>query len=142
MILYIAEKPSLGRALADVHPVLLEIFVTVGHTLDIHKVADNGAIQIHINKHVLMLGRLEEELKRIAEEIPDVKSVETQVGKDFQKANIYRKHNFEAPSRVLLVDDEREFVQTLSERLQLRDVGSAIVYDGNSALVIIKEDDP
>ena len=45
-------------------------------------------------------------------------------------------------SKVLLVDDEREFVQTLSERLQLRDMGSAIAYDGKSALEIIKEDDP
>jgi len=42
----------------------------------------------------------------------------------------------------LLVDDEREFVQTLSERLQLRDMGSAIAYDGESALTIVKEDDP
>jgi len=116
------------------------VLCKAGHDVTVE--ADNGTIRIHINKHVLMLGRLEEELKRIAEEIPDVKSVETCVGKDFHKANVYRKHNFEAFSRVLLVDDEREFVQTLSERLQLRDVGSAIVYDGNSALEIIKEDDP
>jgi DNA-binding NtrC family response regulator len=40
------------------------------------------------------------------------------------------------------VDDEREFVQTLSERLQLRDMGSAFVYDGESALDLVKEDDP
>ncbi len=116
------------------------VLCKAGHDVTVE--ADSGAIRIHINKHVLMLGRLEEELRRIAEEIPGVESVETQVGKDFHKANIYRKHNFEAPSRVLLVDDEREFIQTLSERLQLRDVGSAIVYDGNSALEIIKEDDP
>jgi CheY-like chemotaxis protein len=116
------------------------VLCKAGHDVTVE--ADNGAVRIHINKHVLMLGRLEEELKRIANEIPGVQSVETQVGKDFHEANIYRKHNFEFPSRVLLVDDEREFVQTLSERLQLRDVGSAIVYDGNSALEIIKEDDP
>ena len=46
------------------------------------------------------------------------------------------------PSKVLLVDDEREFVQTLSERLILRDMGSAIAYDGESALNLIKEDEP
>ena len=44
--------------------------------------------------------------------------------------------------RVLLVDDEREFVQTLSERLQMRDMGSAVAYDGESALTLVKEDEP
>jgi len=44
--------------------------------------------------------------------------------------------------RVLLVDDEREFVQTLSERLLMRDMGSAVAYDGESALEMIKEDEP
>ena len=44
--------------------------------------------------------------------------------------------------KVLLVDDEREFVQTLSERLLMRDVGSAIAYDGESALNLVAEDAP
>jgi two-component system response regulator CpxR len=66
----------------------------------------------------------------------------TKVGKDFHQAHIYRKHSFEVPSRVLLVDDEREFVQTLSERLQLRDMGSAVAYDGESALALVAEDEP
>jgi DNA-binding NtrC family response regulator len=68
--------------------------------------------------------------------------VETTVGKDFHESHIYRKHNFEVPSRVLLVDDEREFVQTLSERLQLREMGSVVAYDGESALSLINEDEP
>jgi len=46
------------------------------------------------------------------------------------------------PSKVLLVDDECEFVQTLSERLLLRDMGSAVAHDGESALKLIAEDDP
>jgi two-component system response regulator CpxR len=46
------------------------------------------------------------------------------------------------PSKVLLVDDEREFVQTLSERLMMRDMGSAVAYDGESALKLIKDDEP
>jgi DNA-binding response OmpR family regulator len=40
------------------------------------------------------------------------------------------------------VDDEREFVQTLSERLQMRAFGSAVVYDGEVALSVIDEDEP
>ena len=111
-----------------------------GH--DVSVAAENGAVVLTINKQVLMLARLEEELKSIAGGIPGVQSVETQVGKDFHQAHIYRKHDFEVPSRVLLVDDEREFVQTLSERLQLRDMGSAIAYDGESALTLVAEEEP
>lgn len=111
-----------------------------GH--DVSVTAENGALLLTINKQVLMLARLEEELKSIAGAIPGVQSVKTQVGKDFHQAHIYRKHSFEVPSRVLLVDDEREFVQTLSERLQLRDMGSAVAYDGESALTLVNEDEP
>ncbi|MBC2710233.1 MAG: response regulator [Desulfosarcina sp.] len=111
-----------------------------GH--DVSVSAENGAVVLTINKQVLMLARLEEDLKSIAGAIPGVESVKTQVGKDFHQAHIYRKHSFEVPSRVLLVDDEREFVQTLSERLQLRDMGSAVAYDGESALALVKEDEP
>jgi len=46
------------------------------------------------------------------------------------------------PSKVLLVDDEREFVETLSERLQMRDVGSSVVFDGESALEMVRRDEP
>ena len=111
-----------------------------GHIVTVN--ATDGAVTLSINKHVLMLGRLKEELKSLAEKVPGVASVQTQVGKDYHRANIYRKHNFEVPSKVLLVDDEREFVETLSERLQLRDMGSAVAYDGESALSLVKEDEP
>ncbi|WP_319521242.1 response regulator [uncultured Desulfosarcina sp.] len=111
-----------------------------GH--DVSVAAENGAVALTINKQVLMLSRLEEELKSIAGALPGVKSVSTRVGKDFHQATIYRKHNFEVPAKVLLVDDEREFVQTLSERLQLRDMGSAVAYDGESALTLVRDDEP
>jgi CheY-like chemotaxis protein len=111
-----------------------------GHNVDVS--AKNGSITITINKHVLMLSRLQDELRAIAEQVPGVKAVETKVGKDFHKSDIYRKHNFEMPSKVLLVDDEREFAQTLSERLMMRDMGPAVAYDGESALNLINEDEP
>jgi CheY-like chemotaxis protein len=114
--------------------------VQQGHTVAVS--AKNGAITLTINKHVLMLNRLQEELKSIAAPIAGVRSVETKIGKDFHKTDIYRKHDFEMPSKVLLIDDEREFVQTLSERLIMRDMGSAVAYDGESALNLIKEDEP
>ncbi|MGD2185428.1 MAG: response regulator [Desulfobacterales bacterium] len=111
-----------------------------GHNVEVS--AKGGSISITINKQVLRLSRLQEELRSIAGQVPGVKAVETKVGKDFHKSDIYRKHNFAMPSKVLLVDDEREFVQTLSERLMMRDMGPAVAYDGESALNLIKEDEP
>jgi two-component system response regulator CpxR len=99
-------------------------------------------VTLIINKHVLLLSRLEEELKSIATGVNGVKSVATKVGEGFYQADIYRKYDFQMPSKVLLVDDEREFVETLSERLMMRDVGSAVAYDGESALHLIREDEP
>lgn len=46
------------------------------------------------------------------------------------------------PATVLLVDDEREFVQTLSERLLMRDVDNIVVYDGETALESIRARQP
>ncbi|MCD4722003.1 MAG: response regulator [Desulfobacula sp.] len=57
-------------------------------------------------------------------------------------SNIYKKLNVKLPVKVLLVDDEKEFVQTLSERLQMRDMGTAVVYDGKSALDRVRNDAP
>jgi two-component system, OmpR family, response regulator CpxR len=101
-----------------------------------------GLVTLVINKHVLMLGRLEEELKAVAGKVEGVHSVETRVGSGFYQADVYRKFDFELPSKVLLVDDEREFVQTLSERLLMREMGSVVAYDGESALTMVNEDEP
>jgi len=111
-----------------------------GHAVSVN--AFRGAVELTINKNILMLSRLEEELKAIAAKVPEVQSVVTRVGKGFYQTDIYRKYDFEMPSKVLLVDDEREFVQTLSERLIMRDMGSVVAYDGESALDMVKEEEP
>jgi len=104
--------------------------------------ASNGKITLTIEKHVLMLSRLEEELKMIADQTPGVKMIDTRMGPDFHRAATYKKFQLDMPSKVLLVDDEREFVQTLSERLLMREMGSVVAYDGESALELIAEDEP
>ncbi len=111
-----------------------------GHNVGV--AVQNGEVALTINKHVLMLSRLEDELATIATKVPGVVSVETNVGKEYHRSDVYRKHDFEMPEKVLLVDDEREFVQTLSERLLLRDMGSAVAYDGASALDLVRDDEP
>ncbi len=134
--------PSSRKAVENFHLAACVEAVLTREGHDVSVSAKDGKIILTINKHVLMLSRLEEELKTIAGKVKGVKSVDTVVGKNFHRADIYRKADFEIPSKVLLVDDEREFVQTLSERLMMRDMGSAVAYDGESALNIVKEDDP
>jgi DNA-binding response OmpR family regulator len=41
--------------------------------------------------------------------------------------------------KVLLVDDEEEFIKALSERLQMRDLHSDTVFDGEQALDFVKD---
>ncbi len=111
-----------------------------GHNVGV--LAKDGVITVIINQHVFMLNKLEDELKTIVQKISGVKSVETKVGEGYYQTDIYRKYDFKMPSKVLLVDDEREFVQTLSERLIMRDMGSAVAYDGESALSMVSEHEP
>ena len=44
--------------------------------------------------------------------------------------------------KVLLADDETEYVDTLAERLELRDYSVRVVHDGISALTAVEEDMP
>ena len=44
--------------------------------------------------------------------------------------------------RVLLVDDEIDFVTTLSNRLGMRDIQTDVVYDGEQALEHVKKQEP
>ena len=137
-------KPS-DTSLKAVEDFLLTAQVEValaekGHNVEV--AVTGGAAEITIHQKVLALGKLEKELKSIVEKVPGVTSVNTRTGKNFHQADIYRKFDFEMPSKVLLVDDEREFVQTLSERLIMRDMGSVVAYDGQQALDLVHSDEP
>jgi two-component system response regulator CpxR len=108
-----------------------------------HVEAADGSIVLTINQKVLMLSRLEEDLVAIVERIPGVKKVETRLADHLEDSRqIYRRQDPTLPSKVLLVDDEREFVQTLSDRLQMREMGSAVAFDGQTALDMVSTDDP
>jgi DNA-binding NtrC family response regulator len=47
-----------------------------------------------------------------------------------------------AKFKVLLVDDEEEFVQSLAERLSMRELGSDTAYDGEQALSFVSREEP
>ncbi|MEJ2658365.1 MAG: response regulator [Desulfobacterales bacterium] len=44
--------------------------------------------------------------------------------------------------KILLVDDEKEFVTTLAERLELRNMNVSIAMDGEAALALVENDPP
>ena len=44
--------------------------------------------------------------------------------------------------KLLLVDDEQDYVRTMAERLAMRDVGSRVAFSGEEALQMVEEDAP
>jgi CheY-like chemotaxis protein len=104
--------------------------------------ADGGQIKVVVHQsdprgmlartiQTLRYEALEEDVHKIAREIEGVSAVEVRPGIGFRK-----------PSRTLLVDDERDYVLTLSERLEMRDILSDVVYDGQQALTYVETDAP
>lgn len=111
-----------------------------GHDVDVS--CKGGRATIVINKYTMRLDALEQELIGIAEGVEGVKSAHTHVGPGFHQPNIYFNLDLEMPKKVLLVDDEKDFVHVLSERLQTRSMESAIAYNGEEALSILETDEP
>lgn len=101
----------------------------------------DGHVTITIEKNVLMLSMFKQKITRLAQAVPGVESVETRIGKNYYKTDIIRNFEFETPLNVLLVDDEKEFVQTLSERLKMRQVQNEVVFSGEDALEYADRED-
>lgn len=120
---------------AEVNRLLLDH----GHKVDV--VADGGHVTLHMRKSVLNFGGLKKELTELVQKVIEVEKVSVEDCKSHVDS-IYRQQKFELPSKVLFVDDEREFVQTVSERLISRDVGTYGVFNGQEALDLITEDRP
>ncbi|MFW2366489.1 MAG: response regulator [Desulforhopalus sp.] len=110
-----------------------------GHKVDV--VADDSHVSLHLKKSVLNFGGLKNELIELVQKVIEVDRVSVEDCKSHVDS-IYRQQKFELPSKVLFVDDEREFVQTVSERLISRDVGTYGVFNGEEALELVTEDRP
>jgi two-component system response regulator CpxR len=96
--------------------------------------ASDGEVTLTINKSILRVDPLAHELQQLVQQLEGVKAVHTQVGPQYNQPDIYRRCDFQMSPKALLVDDEQEFVMTLSERLRMRDFDSEVVYDGAQAL--------
>jgi CheY-like chemotaxis protein/cytidylate kinase len=111
-----------------------------GH--DVEVTADAGRISIGVNKHVVREGHYYRKLEAVAMEIAGVENVTCGPGTWYVPPGLLPEPDFETPSRILLVDDEREYVHTLSERLQTRNLPAEVVYDGEQALAVLASESP
>ncbi len=111
-----------------------------GHRVEVF--SDHGHVTVGINEQAIMMGRLHEKVKSIASGVAGVSEVTTKLGSRLDTPSVNPWEGIDAPPKILLVDDEREFVQTLSERLKTRNLESSIAYDGEQALEMVKEDAP
>ncbi|WP_163336153.1 response regulator [Desulfopila sp. IMCC35008] len=116
-----------------------QILLQNGHRLEV--TAIEGEVQLKVQKSVLLYDKLVTDVTNLVEQIDGVQNVVVEKGYNYNDS-IYRRQKFELPSRVLFVDDEKDFVQTVSERLINRDVGTYGVYNGEEALSVIEEDRP
>ena len=138
----LADSAAAGRAASDYRlsaQVQAEI-AAKGHQIKVF--ADRGNVTLEINKKVFRFNRLEAELKKLAGKVPGVGQVTVKPGPKAHRADTYRSMEFGAPGKILLVDDEREFVETLSERLLMRNMDASVVYDGEQALELLQKEVP
>jgi len=101
-----------------------------------------GVVNVIVNEYVILLERLESDIKRILKKVEGVSEVRVKTGPNYRPSSVFANVDFELPEKVLLVDDEKDFVMTLSERLQMRDLQPATAYSGEDALNLIKEETP
>ncbi|AGF78494.1 CheY-like receiver, AAA-type ATPase and DNA-binding domain-containing response regulator [Desulfocapsa sulfexigens DSM 10523] len=113
--------------------------VEKGYTTEVR--STGGEITLLINKSVSNFQRLVNTLTEIAESVEGVAAVKVLPGQDYH-VSVYRSQEFTLPPKVLLVDDEQEFVQTLSDRLNTRNYGSYPVFDGEQALELLVNELP
>ncbi len=137
----VMEQEASGQAVNDMAiAAQIELaLVTKGYAIEVQCFC--GEITLLVNKSATNFPKLASKLTEIAESVDGVYSVKVVTGKDYH-VSIYRSQEFTLPTKVLLVDDEHEFVQTLSERLNTRNYGSYPVYDGEQALDLLMNEFP
>ena len=99
-----------------------------GHvTIEItRKAAPPGALGRTMD--ALRLENLEDEARELCKRIDGIQAVEVMPAR--------------RGAKTLLVDDEQEFVMTLSDRLEMRDIDSEVVFNGEQALDFVDSDEP
>ncbi|HEB85284.1 MAG TPA: response regulator, partial [Bacteroidetes bacterium] len=109
---------------------------------DVEVSAEEGVLEIRINRYVTRLEHVSSRIEAAARKVEGVREVHVAPGTRFIPPPLLRTADLGPPPRALLVDDERDFVQTLSERLQTRNLESAVVFNGEEALDFLAGEEP
>ncbi len=138
----VAVTPSVEQALRDFRlSAAVEAAVAdAGHDVDV--TCRDGDVTILIKRHAMFLERLERELVEIATAVPGVRSATARPGPQYREPGISFDIDLEVPSKIMLVDDEEEFVLALSERLQTRRMTPVVAFNGEQALAMVENDEP
>ncbi len=109
----------------------------------LHRVScENGVLRVVVDEYVMRLEKLEEEITALLKSLAGVNDVQVMTGPNYRPASMFSTVDFDLPEKVLLVDDEKDFVLTLSERLEMRDLEPAVAYTGEEALDLLREEEP
>ncbi len=109
---------------------------------DVEVQSQSGDVHVAINKYTSRLKQQQAKIHDLVKGVEGVQNISSGPGNRFTPPSLVPVPRLDVPSKVLLVDDEKEFVHTLSERLQTRDMNSSVVYDGEEALDFIANDEP
>jgi CheY-like chemotaxis protein len=112
------------------------------HGFNVDVSSSAGDVSLTIKRYVTRLKHYQKRLESLVRQVEGVKSVRSNPGTKYIPPPLTPTVDIDLPAKVLLVDDEREFVHTLSERLRTRNLDSAVVYDGEQALSFIDEEMP
>lgn len=111
--------------------------------VDCEILGDKVRIFVNQVKYISKKGMLNyfDKIKEMAPNFIDPNKMEITIGKHFDYPQPFG-FTLEQPRKVLLVDDEVDFVDTLSERLQNRSFNTMVTYSGEEALETIDKDLP
>ncbi len=99
-----------------------------------HVWAEQGRVVVTIKNGVLFPNRLKEKIRNVASAVQGVMQVEVRSMQTGDFPGTYAGEKTGKPAPVLLVDDEKRYVEALSERLKLREVDTRVRYSGEDAL--------
>ncbi|MCP4724842.1 MAG: response regulator [bacterium] len=110
------------------------------HIIEVEKNEDE--LNLFLMKYTMRFDHYKKELEDLVSSVPGINKIDVKYHHTVNLPSLTRNIDVEVPSKVLLVDDEVEYVHTLSERLKTRSLESSIVYDGEEALDVVNDEEP
>lgn len=138
----LALTESAGRALED-FKLASRCELAMANEGLFHAIScKRGIVTVTVDEYVLRMDHLESEIGRALKGINGIKDLHVVTGPNYRPPSVFTSIDFDLPEKILLVDDEKDFVTTLSERLAMRDMEPAVVYSGEEALDLIEDEVP